>query len=333
MVLLHLSLEDAPHVLNRVQVWRHTWPLHHLQLHQQGSCHLGGVFGVVVMLENSFLREGIIFCFRMSQYMLESMFPLNELQLPSSSHAAPDHDATTTMLDCRQGTIFLVHLTRASPHMLDTIWAKQVYLRLIRPQDMVPVIHALGQVVFSKLFAGFFVSQLQKRLPSGTTAMQTDLLQCVAYGLSTDKLTFHFCNLYSNAGSTHASVFWSQLLHLTHSTRTQLLWSTLARPVPSETRLGKHLYDPGHCTVTQFQAVTELLIASAIFVESNNSISQILRELFAMRCHVEHPVVSMRELYSKNQIWTALKQDTRICLVVKQTKTWTWWIGHVALHG
>ncbi len=73
--------------------------------------------------------------------------------------------------------------------MLDTIWAKQLYLNLIRPQDMVPVIHALGQVVFSKLFAGFLVSQLQKRLPSGMTGMQTDL--CVAYGLSTDKLTFH----------------------------------------------------------------------------------------------------------------------------------------------
>ncbi len=71
MVLLHLPLEDAPHVLNRVQVWRHTWPLHHLHLQQQGRCHLGGVF---VMLETSFWREGIIFCFRMSQYMLESMF-------------------------------------------------------------------------------------------------------------------------------------------------------------------------------------------------------------------------------------------------------------------
>ncbi len=48
---------------------------------------------------------------------------LSEPQLPStsSSHAAPDHDATTTMLDCRQDTIFLVLLTRASPHMLDTI--------------------------------------------------------------------------------------------------------------------------------------------------------------------------------------------------------------------
>ncbi len=50
--------------------------------------------------------------------------------------------------------------------------------------------------------------------------------------------------------------------------------------------------------VTPFQAVTELLIAYAIFVESNISNSQILRELFSFRCHVELPVVIMRELYS-----------------------------------
>ncbi len=51
-------------------------------------------------------------------------------------------------------------------------------------------------------------------------------------------------------------------------------------------------------------------------MESNNSNSQILRELFAVRCHVEHPVISMRELYSKNQISTALKQDTQICFML-----------------
>ncbi len=50
---------------------------------------------------------------------------------------------------------------------------------------MVPVVHALGQVVLSKLFAGFFLSQLQKRLPFGMTAMKTNLLQYVTYGLST----------------------------------------------------------------------------------------------------------------------------------------------------
>ncbi len=94
----------------------------------------------------------------------------------------------------------------------------------------------------------------------------------------------------------------------------------------------KPLYDPG--TVTQFQAVTELLIASAIFVESNNSNSQILREFFAMRCHVEHPVVSMRELYSKEPNFNCSNtRYTNLYGPVKQTKTWTWWIGHVALHG
>ncbi len=197
MLLLHLPLEDAPRVLNRVQVWRHTWPLHHIHIQQQGSCHLGKCL--------EWLCWKTVFEGRTSSSASECQFSynwgihkvinleeanrhvgihvsLNEPQLPSTSsnHAAPDHDATTAMLDCRQGTIFLVLLTRESLHMLDTIWVKQVYLRLIRPQDMVPVIHALGQVVFSKLFAGFFVSQLQKGLPSGTPAMQTDLLQCVA---------------------------------------------------------------------------------------------------------------------------------------------------------
>ncbi len=78
-VLLHLPLEDAPHVLNRVQVWRHTWPIHHLQLHQQVSVILTVCLGWLLCwktaVQHSFWREGIIFCFRMSQCMLESMFP------------------------------------------------------------------------------------------------------------------------------------------------------------------------------------------------------------------------------------------------------------------
>ncbi len=53
---------------------------------------------------------------------------------------------------------------------------------------------AFNNINCNKATAGFFVSQLQKRIPSGTPAMQTDLLLCVVYGLSTDKLTFHFCN-------------------------------------------------------------------------------------------------------------------------------------------
>ncbi len=78
-----------------------------------GGCYVGKQFlkgGHHLLLQNVTVHVGI-------------HVSLNELQLrsTSSSHAAPDHDATTTMLDCRQSTIFLVLLTRASPHVLDTI--------------------------------------------------------------------------------------------------------------------------------------------------------------------------------------------------------------------
>ncbi len=43
---------------------------------------------------------------------------LNELLLPSagSTHAAPDHDTPTTMLDCRQDTLVFVLLTWGQIH-------------------------------------------------------------------------------------------------------------------------------------------------------------------------------------------------------------------------
>ncbi len=46
LALHHLQFEDAPQMLNRVYVWRHSWPVHHLYPQR-----LGGVFGVVIMLE------------------------------------------------------------------------------------------------------------------------------------------------------------------------------------------------------------------------------------------------------------------------------------------
>ncbi|CAI9551362.1 unnamed protein product [Staurois parvus] len=55
------------------------------------------------------------------------------------------------------------------------------------------------------------------------TAMQTNLVQCVAYSLSTDRLTPHPFNLCSNAGSTHTSISQRRPLDMTLSTCTQLL--------------------------------------------------------------------------------------------------------------
>ena len=128
--------------------------------------------------------------------------------------------------------------------------------------------------------------------------MQTSLMQCAVNDLTTDRLTPHPFNLCSNAGSTHTSIFQIQALDMTLSTCTQLLWSTMARPVLSGTCPVKPLYGLGHRAAAQFQRVWNLLIGEAIFMWSINSFSQILREFFAMRCHVEHPLASMRECES-----------------------------------
>ncbi|CAI9561177.1 unnamed protein product [Staurois parvus] len=61
--------------------------------------------------------------------------------------------------------------------------------------------------------------------------MRTNLMQCAAYGLSTDRLTPHPFNLCRNAGSTPTYISQRQPLDITLSTCAQLLWSTMARPV------------------------------------------------------------------------------------------------------
>ncbi len=120
--------------------------------------------------------------------------------------------------------------------------------------------------------------------------MQTNLMQCAAYGLITDRLT--------PTSSTSAAML-AALIHLFPQTQpldmtlsmcTQLLWSTTARPVLSGTCPVKPLYDLGHRAAAQFQGLGNLLIAYAIFMYSNTYFFQILRKFFAMRCHVELPV-------------------------------------------
>ena len=73
---------------------------------------------------------------------------------------------------------------------------------------MVPVIQALELLAFSKHFVGFLVSQLQKRLPSGTMPMQTKSMQCEVHGLSTDgMISCFFKNASSIAEEVPSPVF------------------------------------------------------------------------------------------------------------------------------
>ncbi|CAI9579427.1 unnamed protein product [Staurois parvus] len=91
--------------------------------------------------------------------------------------------------------------------------------------------------------------------------MQTNLMQCAAYGLITDRLTPHPITLCSNAGSTHTSISQRQPLDMTLSTCTQHLWWTMARPVLSGTCPVRPLYGLGHRAAAQFQGLCNLLIA------------------------------------------------------------------------
>ncbi len=100
--------------------------------------------------------------------------------------------------------------------------------------------------------------------------MQTNLLQCAAYGLSTYRLTPHPFNFCSNASSTHTSISQTQPLYMTLSMCTQFLWSTMARPVLSGTRPVKPLYGLGHRAAAQFQGLVNLLIAYARAVRYDN---------------------------------------------------------------
>ena len=93
--------------------------------------------------------------------------------------------------------------------------------------------------------------------------MQTNMIQCAAYGLSTDRLTPHPFNLCSNAGSTRMSIYQRQPQDMT------LSMCTMVRTVLSGTCLVKPLYGLGHRAAAQFQVVGNLLIASAIFTEAH----------------------------------------------------------------
>lgn len=99
---------------------------------QQSSSHLGGV--VIDMFENchvaQFLMGGDHALLQNVTVHIGIHVSFNELQLSGAcrTHAAPDHDANATMLDCRQDTSILVLLNGMLPHILDTIWAKWVCL-------------------------------------------------------------------------------------------------------------------------------------------------------------------------------------------------------------
>ncbi|CAI9606352.1 unnamed protein product [Staurois parvus] len=93
--------------------------------------------------------------------------------------------------------------------------------------------------------------------------MQTNLMQCVVYGLSTDRLTLpHPTKLCSNTGSTHTSISQRQPLDMMRSTCTQLLWSNHGKACSEwEPVLVKPLYGLSTMLQLSFRVLAIFFIA------------------------------------------------------------------------
>ncbi len=90
--------------------------------------------------------------------------------------------------------------------------------------------------------------------------MHTNLMQCAAC----DKLTPQQCWQHSYVYFLNTTSGYDA--ENMYRTCTQLLWSTMARPVLSGTCPVKPLYGLGHRAAAQFQDLGNLLIAYAIFI-------------------------------------------------------------------
>ncbi len=102
---------------------------------------------------NTALRPSL--CFSMSQYMLAFMVPSMNCSSPVPAALMQPQTMTFPPPCLTVGR----HTCLCTPHLLAATHAwhhlnQIVYLGLIRPQDMVPVIHVLSLLVFSKLFCG-----------------------------------------------------------------------------------------------------------------------------------------------------------------------------------
>ncbi len=190
------------------------------------------------MLENSFWREGIIFCFRMSQYMLESMFPsMNRCSPVPAVVMQPQ----TMMLPPRLTVGKAQFSWYSSTGHRHTCWTpsesnkftldpsnRRTWFQSFMLLARLSSVNCLQAILWASFRRGFLLG----RWPCTPTC-------CSVWRMVWELTSWTYTSATSKAmlAALIRLFFLSQLLHLTHSTRTQHHWSTLVRPVPSETIL------------------------------------------------------------------------------------------------
>ncbi len=113
LALLHFPFEDAPQITFTLRFFSKAVVI--LEV------FLGSLSCWNTALRTSLRKEGIMLCLSRSQNMLAFMVPPMKLPSAGSTHAAPEHDTPTTMLDCRQDTLVFVLLSWLPPRTLDAI--------------------------------------------------------------------------------------------------------------------------------------------------------------------------------------------------------------------
>ncbi len=231
LALLHLPFEDAPQItltlsfFNKAVVVLEVW--------------LGSLSCWNTALRPNLWREGIMYCFSMSQYMLAFMVP--SMNCSSSVPAALMQPQTMTLPPpC---------LTEGKTHLSLYSSPGCRHTRL----SSANCLQAFLCIIFRR---GFLLGRHHADQFDAVCGVWSEHWQ----------VDPHPFNLCSNAGSTHKSISQTQTLDMTQSTCTQLLWSTMSRPVLSGTCPVKPLYGLGHCAAAQFQGLGNLLIVYAIFM-------------------------------------------------------------------
>ncbi len=146
------------------------------------------------------------------------------------------------MLDCRQDILIFVLLTWLPPHTWH--YLNQISLSWSHQTTWHSSSNPCPLLVFSKTVCGLScLSSLEEA--SFWYDCHADQFDAVC-DVWSEHWQADLFNLRSNACSTHTSISQTQPLDMTLSMCTQLLWSTMARPVLSVTCPVKPLYGLGH---------------------------------------------------------------------------------------
>jgi len=177
-ILAELLFQVLPEVFNGVEIWGLCRPKEVSPIllcealgGQISLGKLGGVLWIIVLLENIRVLVDTIVLHSLHEFILQDLniqlciqttINFGDKTRPFPCHAAPNHDVSTSMFDCRQNPSgvnvrcwYLGIPPRLHPNVLLAIRMKSVDFGLICPDHSLPILHSKFLVLACKLQSGF----------------------------------------------------------------------------------------------------------------------------------------------------------------------------------